>query len=85
MEAFDEFTKDREKAELESFAYDHNIDYTVLNDIMTVYIFHGSITDEEIRTRLKQYRLGLLKITKLTNEIKDFISQTYKKYKAEGE
>ena len=85
MEAFDEFTKDREKAELESFAYEHNIDYTVLNDIMTVYIFHGSITDEEIRTRLKQYRLGLLKITKLTNEIKDFISQTYKKYKAEGE
>ena len=52
---------------------------------MTEYIFGGSIADEAIRKALKAYNLGLLKITKLTGEIKDFIIQTYKKYKAEGD
>ena len=85
MAAFDEFTKEREKAELEEFAYNHGIEYSVINDIMAEYIFNGSISDESIRKRLMPYHLGLLKITKLTNEIKSFISQTYLKYKAVGD
>ena len=85
MVEFEEFTRDHERAELESFAYDHDIDYDVLNNIMTDYIFNGGISDEAIRKHLLPYHLGLLKITKLTNEIKQCISQTYMKYKAEGE
>ena len=49
------------------------------------YIFNGSISDESIRRRVAIYHLGLIKLTKLTREIKDFVSQTYMKYKAEGE
>ena len=41
--------------------------------------------DESVRRRLESYHLGLLKITKLTKSIKEFISRTYMKYKAEGE
>ena len=85
MAAFEEFMKEHQKAEIEEFACSHDIDYTVLNDIMTDYIFNGSVSDEAIRKRLMVYHLGLLKITKLTKEIKDFVGQTYKKYKAEGE
>lgn len=85
MAAFEEFMKEHQKAEIEEFACSHDIDYTVLNDIMTDYIFNGSVSDETIRKRLMDYHLGLLKITKLTKEIKSFVSQTYKKYKAEGE
>ena len=85
MAEFEEFTRDYERAEMESFAYDHGIDYNVLNNIMTDYIFNGGISDEAIRKHLLPYHLGLLKITKLTNEIKQFVSQTYMKYKAEGE
>ena len=48
-------------------------------------VFNGKISDEAIRKRLTVYHLGLLKTTKLTNEIKSFINRTYLKYKAEGE
>ena len=85
MAAFEDFTKEHEKAEIEDFSYDNGIDYTVMNDIMTEFIFNGSISDESVRRHLEQYHLGLLKITKLTNAIKGFISRTYKKYKAEGD
>lgn len=85
MAAFEEFTKEREIAEIEAFAYSNGIDYEVMNSIMTDYIFSGNISDEAIRQKLMPYHLGLLKITKLTGDIKTFISQTYLKYKAEGE
>lgn len=85
MAEFEEFMKDHEKAEMEEFAYSHGIEFVTVNDIMVEYIFNGSISDESIRKRLMAYHLGLLKITKLTKEIKDFVGQTYMKYKAEGE
>ena len=43
------------------------------------------ISDEEIRKRLTAYKLGLLKLTKLTKAIRGFVYDTYQKYKAEGE
>ena len=85
MAAFEEFTKEHEKAEIEAFAESHSIDYEVVHGIMIEYIFGGSVSDEAIRKRLMAYHLGLLKITKLTNEIKEFVGQTYMKYKAEGD
>ena len=85
MAEFEEFMKDHEKAEMEEFAYSHGIDFVTVNDIMVEFIFNGGISDESIRKRLMAYHLGLLKITKLTKEIKDFVGQTYMKYKAEGE
>lgn len=85
MAAFEEFAQEHEKAEMEEFAYSHGIDFVTVNDIMVEYIFNGGISDESIRKRLMAYHLGLLKITKLTKEIKDFVGQTYMKYKAEGE
>ena len=84
MAAFEDFMREHEKADIEKFAYTRNIDYIVVKDIMVEYIFNGSISDESIRKRLMTFHLGLLKITKLTKDIKEFISDTYKKYKAEG-
>ena len=52
---------------------------------MSEYIFTQSISDELIRQKLLRYHLGLLKITKLTSDIKQFIIYTYKKYRVEGE
>ena len=85
MASFEDFTKEHEKAELEEFAFSHELKYEIVNDIMTEYIFNGSISDETIRKHLMSYHFGLLKITKMTNEIRSFIGQTYMKYKAEGE
>ena len=83
--AFEEFTREREKAETEEFAYANGIEYDTVHEIMTEYIFNGTISDEAIRKYLLKYHFGLLKITKLTNSIKSFVSQTYMKYKAEGD
>lgn len=83
--AYEEFEKEREKAELEEFAYSNGLDYQSINDIMTDYIFNGTISDDAIRKRLSEYHFGLLKITKLTGDIKAFITNTYHKYRAEGE
>ena len=85
MAAFEDFMKEHQKADIEAFAFDHNIEYKDINDIMVAYIFNGGVSDEEIRKQLASYHLGLLKITKLTKEIRDFIELTYMKYKAEGE
>lgn len=85
VQAFQEYEKESERAELEEFAVINNIDYEVLNEIMSDYIFTRNISDEKIRQRLTQYHLGLLKTTKLTSEIKQFIVDTYKKYQVEGE
>nr|WP_297707453.1 type I restriction endonuclease subunit R [uncultured Butyrivibrio sp.] len=83
--AFEEFEKEQQRAEIESFAFENGIDYVVVNDIMTEYIFSGSISDESIRKRLVAYKMGLLKLTKLTADIKQFVTDTYRKFKAEGE
>ena len=83
--AFEEFEKEKEKAELEEFAFENGMDYNVVNEIMTDYMFEGKISEEAIRKRLESYHLGILKLTALTQKIQDFIEHTYTKYKAEGE
>lgn len=85
MEAFIQFEKEQMQADMEEFAFDNKIDYVIVSDLFSVYVFSGTISDEEIRKRLTAYKLGLLKMTKLTKSIKTFVQDTYKKYKAEGE
>lgn len=84
MAAFEDFTKERELAEIEEFAYDHGIDSSVVHHNVVDYTFNGTISDESIRSSLSEYHFGLLKTTKLTSEIKTFVCETYAKYKAEG-
>ncbi len=83
--AFEEFAKERQQAEIEEFATGNGIDFVTINDILTEFMFTGNISDESIRQRLTKYHLGLLKLTKMTSDIKSFVQETYKKFKAEGE
>ena len=70
---------------MEAFAFDNNIDYEIVSELFSAYAFGGSISDEDVRQRLTQYKLGLLKLTKLSGNIKSFVKETYHKYRAEGE
>lgn len=54
-------------------------------DLFSEYSFNGYITDEEIRNKVSCLNLGLLKLTLLIEDLKEFIVETYRKYKAEGE
>lgn len=85
MEAFTQFEKEQMKADMEEFAFDNKIDYMIVSELFTEYVFHGTISDDDIRKRLTAYKLGLLKMTKLTKSVKTFVTETYSKYKAEGE
>ncbi len=85
MEAFTQFEKEQMKADMEEFAFAHKLDYRIVSELFTEYVFHGAISDDDIRKRLTAYKLGLLKMTKLTKSVKTFVTDTYNKYKAEGE
>ena len=85
QQAFVEFEKERLQAEIEAFAYDKQFDGQILSEIFADFSFSGSVSDESIRQKLLGYHYGLLKMTKLTQEIKEFVKNTFNKYKAEGE
>lgn len=85
MEAFVQFEKECLQAELETFALENQIEASIMADLFSSYAFGGNISEDTIRKKLAEYKLGLLKMTRLTKSIKQFIEYTYKKYKAEGE
>lgn len=85
MEAYTQFEKEQMQTDLEEFAFANQIDYQTVSDFFSEYVFKGSIADDDIRIKLMGYKLGLLKVTKLTQSIQTFVRDTYKKYKAEGE
>lgn len=85
MEAFTQFEKEQMQADMEEFAFENKIAYAIISELFSTYVFSGTISDEEIRQKLTAYKLGLLKMTKLTKSIKAFVQDTYKKYKVEGE
>ena len=85
QQAYEQFERESLQAEIESFAYDNGIEAQDILDIFSEYTFGGSISEEGIRKRLASYRMGLLKITRMTNAIKEFVISAYGRYKAEGE
>ena len=85
MEAFTQFEKEQMKADMEEFAFGNKIDYSIVSELFMEYVFHSTISDDDIRKRLTAYKIGLLKMTKLTKLVKSFVEDTYNKYKAEGE
>ena len=85
MEAFIQFEKEQMQADMEEFAFDNKIEYMILSELFSTYVFSGTISEDDIRKRLASYKLGLLKMTKMTKSIKTFVQDTYKKYKAEEE
>lgn len=85
ISAFDQFEKESLEAEIEEFAYEKQIDKTIIKDLYSEYVFNNNLGDESIRKQLEPYKYGLLKITAFTKSIKEFVENAYKKYRAEGD
>ena len=85
MAAYTQFEREQMQADMEEFAFDSGIDYAIISDLFSEFVFTRRVSDDEIRKRLEAYKFGLLKITKLTKSIHGFIEETYRKFKAEGE
>lgn len=82
---YEQYERDSLNSEIEEFAYTNNLDEGIVFDLFSEYSFNGYITDEEIRNKVSCLNLGLLKLTLLIEDLKEFIVETYRKYKAEGE
>ena len=85
QQAYEQFERENLRAEIESFAYGKGLEAKDVLDIFSEYMFNGSISDGAIRRRLTAYRMGLLKITKTASDVKQFVVNTYGRYKVEGE
>ncbi len=85
QEAFTEFEKEYLRSELESFANKNGISVEDVRAIYSEYTFTGAVSDDTIRKRLMPYHMGLLKTTRLTKSIRDFIRETGRRYMAQGD
>ena len=84
MDAFTQFEKEQMQADIEEFANANSLDDKTISDLYATYAFSGVISVDDIREKLSGRKLGLLKLTMLTDKIKMFVEDIYKKYKAEG-
>ena len=85
QKAYEDFEARKLVEEIVAYSMEADLQPNVVRELFSDYSFSGSISEERIRARLADYHFGLLKMTKLTGEVKDFIQNTYNKFKAEGE
>ena len=85
FEAYSEYEHERLQSAVEEFAQVHGIEPEIVSEILHKYFCdEKSVTKESIRQRLSSLKLGLLKLTKLINDILFFVSDMYDKFTAEG-
>ena len=70
FEAYSEYEHERLQSAVEEFAQVHGIEPEIVSEILHKYFCdEKSVTKESIRQRLSSLKLGLLKLTKLINDI----------------
>ena len=80
--AFEKYEREILKNAVDQFASENQIDKNIVLEIMNQYFSdQNSITKEIIRNQIKNLKLGLLKSTKLINNIFDFIMDMRDKFK----
>ena len=85
QEAYEQFERESLKAEIETFACKNSLEAKDVQDIFSKYIFDGNFSEEAVRQKLTAYCKGLVEITTMTHVIKEFVIDTYNRYRAEGE
>lgn len=85
QQAYEQFECKSLMGEIETFAHENGLEAKDVQDIFSEYTFNGNFSEEAVRKKLTAYRMGLLEITTMTNVIKEFVIDTYNRYRAEGE
>lgn len=85
ISAYEEYEKESMKIDIDNFSALHDIDSNIITEIITTYFVDPKqVTKENIRLKLKDKGFGLIKLTKIINEILIFIKEMNNKYTAEG-
>jgi type I restriction enzyme R subunit len=85
QKAYEDFEARKLDESIVTYSIDADLQPNVVRELFSDYSFSGTISEERIRTKLAGYNFGLLKMTRMTGDIKDFILNTYNKFKAEEE
>ena len=85
IEAYAQYEKERMQAFIEEFAQANEVDVDTVSFILNQYFCDTKqVTKESIRQRVSGMNLGLLKLTRLINNLLDFAKDMYDKFTAEG-
>lgn len=85
IEAYAQYEKERMQAFIEEFAQANEVDVDTVSFILNQYFCDTKqVTKESIRQRVSGMNLGLLKLTRLINNLLDFVKDMYDKFTAEG-
>ncbi|MBQ3588707.1 MAG: type I restriction endonuclease subunit R [Oscillospiraceae bacterium] len=86
IEAFSDYLVEARTAKIEEFATAHSIEKELIESIMTDYQCNErAVTKETLRKMLLPLNLGLIKTTKLINDILFFVKEMYNTFTAAGE
>ena len=83
--AFEQYEREMLESSIKNFAEDHGISAGLVSDLLNKYFTdENSISREMIRNQIKELNLGLLKTTKIINDLQIFIEDMFDKFTAEG-
>ena len=83
--AFEQYEREMLESSIKNFAEDHGISAKLVSDLLNKYFTdENSISREMIRNQIKELNLGLLKTTKIINDLQLFIEDMFDKFTAEG-
>ena len=83
--AFEQYEREMLESAIKNFAEDHGISAELVSDLLNKYFTdENSISREMIRNQIKSLNLGLLKTTKIINDLQIFIEDMFDKFTAEG-
>ena len=83
--AFEQYEREMLESSIKNFAEDHGISAELVSDLLNKYFTdENSISREMIRNQIKSLNLGLLKTTKIINDLQIFIEDMFDKFTAEG-
>ena len=83
--AYEDYEKESMMSDIDSFSSETGIDKEIIVSILSQYFINPKqVTKENIRLRLSDMGLGLLKMTSLINKILVFVNDMSNKYTAEG-
>lgn len=85
QKAYEDFEARKLDEAIVTYSIDVDLQPNVVRELFSDYSFSGAISEEKIRTKLADYNFGILKMTRMTSDVKDFILNTYNKFKAEEE
>ena len=85
ISAYEEYEKEAMKLDIDNFSILHSIESSIITEIVTTYFVDPKqVTKENIRLKIKDKGFGLIKTTKIINDILSFMKEMSNKYTAEG-